>query len=291
MASLRLGIVGASGFVGRTLRELVLAQGDHVVCFSRQERPGYRAFNGPEDFEGLDAIVNLAGAPILGLWTPERRRKIVASRVEGTRRIVEAITSGKSGVRTLVNASAIGYYGDTGERFVDEESACGSGFLAETCRKWEAAAATPAGAGVRVVRLRIGFVIGKGGAMKLIHPVFCMGLGGRIGSGRQWMSCIHVGDVAGMILWALRNENVSGPVNAVMPTPVTNLEFTKTLARSVCRPAVFPVPALVLKMVLGELSRLLLDSSRVMPGIAKKHGYIYRYPTLGEAFQSLRDPE
>lgn len=290
MASLRLGIVGASGFVGRALRDLALKEGEEVVCFSRQERPGFRIFEGAGDLEGLDAIVNLAGAPIMGLWTAERRRKIFESRVGGTRRIVEAIASGKSGAKTLVNASAIGFYGDTGGQIVDEKSPCGSGFLAETCRAWEEAATFPATAGVRVVRLRIGFVIGNGGAMGLIRPVFRFGLGGRLGSGRQWMSCIHVGDVAGMILWALRNETVFGPVNAVMPAPVTNREFTKTLAASLHRPALFPVPAPVLKFILGDLSRLLLDSSRVVPGIATSRGYPYRYPVLSEAFRSLAGP-
>ena len=287
MASIRVGILGASGFLGRTLRDVAAAAGDEVVCFSRQERPGFRAFRGAADFDGLDAIVNLAGEPILGLWTAARKQEILESRVRGTSRVVEAITSRKSTVRTLVNASAIGFYGDTGERIVDEASPYGSGFLAETCRAWEAAAAGAVLAGTRVVLARIGFVIGNGGAMSLIRPVFRLGLGGRLGSGRQWMSCVHAEDAAGMILWALHQKNVSGPLNLVMPEPVTNSEFTKSVAGSVHRPAIFPAPGFVLKTALGELSHVLLDSSRVVPGVATRLGYRYRFPTLVDALHSL----
>lgn len=287
MPSLRLGIFGASGFIGGTLRDLATRRGDEVVCFSRRERPGFRVFRGASDLDGLDAVVNLAGEPILGIWTAARKRRILGSRVRGTRRIVEAVASGKSTVRTLVNASAIGFYGDTGDRVVDEASPPGSGFLAETCQAWEAAASEAGSAGARVVLIRIGFVIGTGGAMSLIRPIFRMGLGGRLGTGRQWMSCIHVADVAGMMLWAAHEETVTGPVNAVMPGPVTNAEFTKAVASSVRRPAIFPVPAIVLKTVLGELSHVVLDSSRVAPGAARKHGYPYRFSTLAEALQPL----
>ena len=287
MPPLRLGIVGASGFVGRSLRDLAVSQGDEVICFSRQERPGFRVFRGAKDVKGLDAVVNLAGEPILGLWTAARKQSILDSRVQETRRIVEAITSRRAPVRTLVNASAIGFYGDTGDRAVDESSLRGRGFLAETCQAWEAAASEAVLTGVRVVLLRIGFVIGNGGAMGLIRPLFRMGLGGRLGSGRQWMSCVHVEDVAGMILWAIHHAAVTGPVNAVMPEPVTNAEFSKAVAASVCRPAVLPAPAIVLKIALGELSHLLLDSSRVLPGVAGKRDYPYRFPTLEKALGSL----
>lgn len=279
--------MGASGFIGRTLRELAVAAGDEVVCFSRQERPGFRAFRDAGDLDGLDAIVNLAGQSIIGLWTPDRRRAILESRVQGTRRIVRAITAKKTSVRVLVNASAIGFYGDTGDRLVDETAPSGQGFLAETCQAWEAAASDAVPAGVRVVCLRIGFVIGNGGAMGLVRPVFRMGLGGRLGSGKQWMSCIHVEDVAGMILWALHQEAVSGPINAVMEEPVTNAEFTKAVAASVHRPAIFPAPAFLLKAALGDLSHVLLDSVRVVPGVAQKFGYPYRFSTLPEALQSI----
>ena len=287
MSSLRLGIIGASGFVGRSLCDLAASQGDDVVCFSRHERPGFRVLRGEGDVKGLDAVVNLGGEPILGLWTAARKQRILESRVQGTRRIVEAITSRKSSVRTLINASAIGFYGDTGDRVVDEASPRGRGFLADTCQAWETAASEAVLAGVRVVLLRIGFVIGNGGAMGLIRPVFRMGLGGRLGSGRQWMSCIHVEDVAGMIHWAIHHAAVTGPVNSVMPEPVTNVEFTKAVAASARRPAIFPVPAIALKAALGELSHVLLDSARVVPGVAGGLGYPYRFSTLAGALQSL----
>lgn len=282
-----MGIFGASGFVGRELCTQSAVRGHEMVCFSRRERPGFRVFRGAGDLDGLEAVVNLAGEPILGFWTSARKRRILESRVQGTRRVVEAITAGKSTVRTLVNASAVGIYGDTGDGTVDEASPHGSGFLARTCEAWEEAATAAAPAGVRVVLLRIGFVIGNGGAMGLIRPVFRMGLGGKLGSGRQWMSCIHVEDVADMILWALDQEAVSGPLNSVMPEPVTNIGFTGAVAESVRRPAVLPVPAIFLKAALGELSHVLLDSSRVSPGVAVRLGYPYRFPVLAGALQSL----
>jgi uncharacterized protein (TIGR01777 family) len=273
--------------VGRSLRDLAACQGDEVVCFSRNERPGFRIFRGAGDLKGLDAVVNLGGEPILGLWTAARKQRIIESRVQGTRRTVEAITTRTSTVKTLINASAIGFYGDTGDRAVDETSPRGRGFLAETCQAWETAASEAVLAGVRVVLLRIGFIIGNGGAMGLIRPVFRMGLGGRLGSGRQWMSCIHVEDVAGMILWAIHHDAVTGPLNSVMPEPVTNADFTKSVAASVRRPAIFPAPAIILKAALGELSHVLLDSSRVLPGAAGKLGYPYRFSTLATALESL----
>jgi len=282
MNGMRLAVFGGTGFVGSVLRREAQRRGIELVCFSRCEREGFRVFRGPGDLDACGAVVNLAGEPILGLWTAGRRRRIVASRVEGTRRIVEALRG--TPVRTLINASAIGYYGDTGETEVSEDSPAGTGFLAETCEAWEAAAEEAADA--RVVRIRIGFVIGDGGAMHLIRPVFQAGLGGNLGSGKQWMSCIHVEDVAGLILWALETPSVSGPVNAVMPEPVRNAEFTKTLAAAVRRPAIFPVPAFALKLILGELSRVMLDSARVRPDVATKLGYAFRFPTVTAALQS-----
>jgi len=172
------------------------------------------------------------------------------------------------------------FYGDTGEREVDESDAAGSGFLVDVCQAWEAAAMPAEALGCRVVRLRIGFVTGPGGAMGLVRPVFQLGLGGNLGNGRQWMSCIHVDDVAGMILWALENPTVSGAVNAVNPQPVRNAEFTRTLARVVRRPAILPAPSCALKLALGELSHVMLDSVRVRPAAAENLGYAFRYPTL-----------
>ncbi|MFM8232327.1 MAG: TIGR01777 family oxidoreductase, partial [Chthoniobacterales bacterium] len=226
---MRLGITGASGFIGRRAAEMARARGWEVVPFSRQPRDAAtRKFvpGKPADVDGLDAVLHLAGESVLGLWTKGKRARIMDSRVLGTRSIADGFARAKQPPRVLISGSAIGYYGDTGDREVDESSPPGNGFLADVCRAWEAEALKVTNA--RVVLLRIGFVLGRnGGAMKLVLPVFKAGLGGRLGSGRQWMSLIHVDDVAGMALWAIENETLRGPLNAVMPQPVTNAEFTR----------------------------------------------------------------
>ena len=277
-----IGILGARGYVGTRLSKMAVAAGHSIVPFSRGGAAGFRQIlaDGPLDFSGLDAVVNLAGEPIVGLWTKSKKSEILRSRVDTTRRVVESLRPG--GPRVIINASAIGFYGDTGENEVDESSSAGSGFLAEVCQAWEAASAPAENLGVRTVLLRIGFVTGPGGAMRLIGPLFKLGLGGKLGSGRQWMSCIHVDDVAGMILWALENNAVRGLLNAVNPDPVRNSEFTQILARVLHRPAIFPAPAFALRLALGELSRLLLDRVRVLPTKALALGYRYRHPTLAE---------
>jgi uncharacterized protein len=279
---MKVGITGATGFIGSHVVTHSQKRGHETVGFSRRPGAGGRLFrlDSPPDLKDLDAIVNLAGEPIFGLWTSDKKRRIRESRVVGTRRIVEAVEKMDARPRVLVNASAIGFYGDTGENLVDESAGPGSGFLAEVCREWEGEAKRVEAFGVRTVFVRIGFVLGSGGALKLIRPVFKLGLGGNLGSGRQWMSGVHVEDVAGIMVWALENETVSGPVNAVMPTPFRNSEFTRELARCVRRPAIFPAPAFVLRLALGELSHLMLDSSRVEPRVAPRAGYDYQFSTL-----------
>ena len=287
---MNIGILGARGYVGTRLCKMAAAAGHSIVPFSRGGAAGFRQIlaDGPLDFSGLDAVVNLSGEPILGLWTKSKKNEILRSRVETTHRVVESLRPG--GPRVLVNASAIGFYGDTGETEVDESSRAGSGFLAEVCQAWEAAAQPAENLGVRTVLLRIGFVTGPGGAMRLIAPLFKLGLGGKLGSGRQWMSCIHVDDVAGMILWALENNAVRGPLNAVNPDPVRNSDFTQILARVLHRPAILPAPAFALRLALGELSHLLLDSIRVRPAKPLALGYRFRYPTLEEGFLAEKQP-
>jgi uncharacterized protein len=282
---MKIGITGATGFIGSRVAALCRDRRHETVGFSRRPGAGARLFrlDAPPDLSGLDAIVNLAGESILGLWTAEKKRRIRESRVAGTQRIVEAIEAMAERPRVLVNASAIGYYGDTGETLVDEASAAGRGFLADVCRDWEGEAKRAETRGVRVVFVRIGFVLGSGGALKLIGPIFKLGLGGKLGSGSQWMSGVHVDDVAGIAVWALENEGVHGPVNAVMPEPFRNSEFTRELARRVARPAIIPAPAFALRLALGELSHLMLDSCRVAPRVAPQGGYNYRFPTLPAA--------
>ncbi len=285
-----IGIVGATGFVGTHLAALVRGRGAEPVLFSRRPQPGWRVIppSGEVDLSGIETLINLAGEPVLGLWTRDKRRRIVASRIEGTRRLVDAILR-EGSVRTFVNASAIGYYGDTGERVADESAAPGTGFLAETCVAWEREA-DRAESVARVVKVRIGFVLGRGGAMRLVLPLFRAGLGGVLGSGRQWMSCIHVDDVAGLCLWAADEPGVSGPVNAVMPEPVTNAAFTRAVARAVHRPAILPAPAFALRAALGGMSSILLDSTRVVPAVAGNR-YAYRYPTLESALAGVVSPK
>ena len=281
-----IGILGMRGYIGLRLAQLAEADGHRVIPFSRRPAAGYREVSPgrPLDLSGLDAVVNLAGEPILGLWTAKKKEEILRSRVETTRSVVEALSS--RGPRVLVNASAIGFYGDTGEHEVDETSPAGGGFLSEVCQAWENAALPAEAHGVRLVRLRIGFVTGPGGAMKFLRPLFKSFLGGKLGNGRQWMSWIHVDDVAGMILWALENESVRGPLNAVSPGPIRNSQFTREVARAFHRPAILPVPAFALRLALGDLSHLLLDSSRVRPAKAIDLGYRFRQASLERGLQT-----
>jgi uncharacterized protein len=286
---MRLGITGATGFIGSRAAALAAARGWDVVPFTRHPRtPDARRFSltEPLDVDGLDAVLHLAGEPVFGLWTKEKRRRIMSSRVEGTRRVAEGFARAAQPPRVLVSGSAIGFYGDTGDREVDEASPAGQGFLADVCRAWEGAAEQVTNA--RVVLLRTGFVLGRGGgAMQMILPVFRFGLGGQLGSGRQWMSCVHVDDVAGLALWSVENEAVRGPLDAVMLQPVTNADFTRTLARAVHRPAVLPNPAFLLRLVLGRMASLLLDSSRVRPSVALHHGYRYAYADVVSALDEV----
>jgi len=283
---MNIGVIGATGYVGTRFCSMAESLGHRVVRFSRLSRAGFRRIesSSPLDFSGIDGVVNLAGEPILGFWTPEKKKKILRSRVEITRKVVSSM---RENVHVLVNASAVGFYGNTGEREVDESTPAGSGFLSEVCQAWEAAAMPVEKANCRLVRLRIGFVTGPGGAMRLVRPVFQLGLGGSLGSGRQWMSCIHVDDVAGMILWAVENKLVSGALNAVNAQPVRNEEFTCTLSRVLNRPAILPAPSCALKLALGELSHILLDSVRVLPTVALRMGYSFRHPTLESGLRAV----
>lgn len=286
---MRLGITGASGFIGRHAVRLAAARGWEVVPFSRQPRnSGTRRLvpGEPADVDGLDAILHLAGEPVVGRWTNGKRRRIMDSRVLGTRSIAEGFARASRPPRVLVSASGVGYYGNTGDREVDENSPPGTGFLADVCRAWEAEAEKVRNA--RVAVLRIGLVLGvDGGTMRRILPVFRAGLGGRLGSGRQWMSCVHIDDVVRMALWVLENERLRGPFNAVMPHAVTNADFTRILAGALRRPAILPAPAFVLRAVLGDMSSLLLDSSRVRPANAEKHGYRYEFNDVTDAIDEI----
>ena len=286
---MRLGITGAGGFIGRRATALAAARGWEVTRFSRHpDDPSTRKFSlkEPTDVDGLDAVLHLAGESVFGLWTRSKRARIMDSRVEGTRRVVEGFAEAARPPQVLVSASGVGFYGNTGDLEADESSPVGHGFLADVCQAWEGEAARLLTA--RVVLLRIGLVFGQGGGtIKRALPVFRSGLGGKFGNGRQRMSCIHVDDVVGLVLWAIEDKLLSGPLNAVMPHPCRNAEFTDTLAKAVRRPAILPAPSFLLRLFLGQMSSLLLHSSRVRPAVAHERGYAYAFPQLTSALAAV----
>lgn len=236
------------------------------------------------DIGGADAIVHLAGAPIAVRWTARRKREMLESRVQGTRRIVEAIARQERAPRVLVCASAIGFYGDRGNEELTEESGPGSDFLAQVVREWEDAARA---ARVRSVQLRFGLVLSPhGGALAKMLPAFRLWVGGRLGSGAQWMSWIGLHDLVRAIRFAIDSNEMNGAVNAVAPQPVTNAEFTATLGRVLRRPAVMPVPAMALRALFGEMAGLtMLASQRVKPARLERAGFRFEYPALEGALR------
>jgi uncharacterized protein (TIGR01777 family) len=236
--------------------------------------------------EGFDAVVNLAGESIAeGRWTDDKKRRIRESRVKGTKLLGDALANLAVPPKTLVCASAIGYYGNRGDELMTETSAPGDDFLAKVCAEWEDATALATEKGIRVVNARFGVILDtNGGALKKMLPPFRMGVGGKIGSGKQWMSWIALDDVVGGIQFALANDSIKGPVNFVAPVPVTNAEFTKTLGKVLSRPTVLPMPAFAIKLLFGEMGEaLLLGSQRVAPERLAAAGYKFGYPQLEQA--------
>jgi hypothetical protein len=289
-------LTGATGFVGGRLLKRLLESGERVRALgrSRPEGEGVEFFRWelsdesapPGAFENCDTIVHLAGAPISQRWNEEVKNKIRSTRVDGTRSLVRGLTAAGIRPKVLISGSAIGYYGDRGDETLTEKSAPGSGFLPEVCMEWEAAAREAEKAAVRVVMLRLGVVLGNGGALATMLTPFRMGAGGPLGSGRQWMSWIHVDDVLELILFASGRPDVAGPVNAVAPQPVRNSEFTKALAAAVHRPAVMPVPRFALKVLFGEMSGVMLSSQRVAPEAATAAGFRFRYDEIYGALRA-----
>lgn len=289
---MNIGITGASGLIGRKITDLALRRGHEVIAFSRtpsRSMPGctMRAFDGvtPPDLSGCEAVIHLAGESVIGLWTPAKKRRITESRVLGTRAIAAAIKAMPSPPEAFVCGSAIGFYGDSGDTELTETSPSGTGFLSQTTRAWEAEALKVTRC--RVVLLRTGIALAKeGGALRVISTIFKMGLGGRLGPGTQWMSWIHVDDLARLFLFATENLELRGPVNGTAPWPVRNREFTKTLASKLRRPTLVTVPAIALRL-LGDFSHEMLDSKKVLPAEACNHGFPFEYPELQAAFENL----
>lgn len=293
-------VSGASGLVGSALIPFLTTGGHSVTRLVRKDRTsvedGEVAWSpaaGTIDragLEGFDAVVHLAGENIAsGRWTPERKRRIRDSRVNGTQVLCEALTQCAQPPQVFVGASAIGYYGDRGDEPLTEESGAGEGFLAEVCRDWEAAAAGLTDTGIRTALLRIGIVLSPaGGALKKMLLPFQLGLGGVISAGTQYMSCIALDDVVGAIQHAITNDEVSGPINAVCPEAVTNREYTRTLGRVLGRPTLFPVPAFAARLAFGEMAdALLLASAQVEPRVLTRTGYAFRYPSLEDALRHV----
>ena len=297
-------VSGASGLVGSALIPFLTTGGHSVTRLVRKDGASggdgevvWAPAAGTIDqagLEGFDAIVHLAGENIAaGRWTPERKRRIRDSRVKGTRLLCEALTQCAQPPKVFVGASAIGYYGDRGDETLNEESGAGEGFLAEVCRDWEAATAGLTDAGIRTALLRVGIVLSPaGGALKKMLLPFQLGLGGVIGAGSQYMSCIALDDVIGVIQYAITSDEVSGPINAVCPEAVTNQEYTRTLGTVLGRPTFFPVPAFAARFVFGEMAdTLLLASTRVEPRILLRTGYEFRYPQLENALRHVLGKE
>lgn len=287
-----IGLTGATGLLGRRFIDVALRRGHEITAFSRTpERaiPGceMRRFtlDTPPDLRGCEAIVHLAGESVVGLWTAGKKRRIVESRVLGTRRVVEAIAALPAKPEVLLSGSAIGFYGDRGEEEITEISPVGQGFLAETTQAWEAEARKAQG--VRLVLMRTSIVLGDGGALRAMTPAFRFGLGARLGSGRQWMSWVHIDDWVTLALFAIENLDVTGPLNAAAPWPARNADFTKTLASTLHRPAFLSVPSFALKAALGGFSAELLDSKRVLPAAATAHGFGFRFSDLKDALDHL----
>lgn len=292
-------VTGATGLIGRRLLRSI----ENSVVLSR--RPGearrllgsveahlWQPETGPAPSEALrnvEVVFNLAGEPVSeGRWTDEKKRRISDCRVVGTRNLVAGLAALKSRPRVLISASAVGYYGDRGDEEVDEHSAAGQGFLAEVCAEWEREAMAASQLGFRVVCVRIGSVLARdGGALARMLTPFRMAMGGRLGSGRQWMPWIHIDDVTGIMLHASRNDQINGPINAVAPHPVTNAEFTRALAHAVDRPALLPMPRAALRLAFGELSDVLIASQRVLPRMAEHSGYAFEQPNLAAALNDL----
>lgn len=292
-------VTGGTGTIGT---RLIARMGEPVLATSRAPDRAKRMHRSarllgwdgrspldPTLLEGVDSVFHLAGEPVAeGRWSDEKKARIRDSRVIGTRSIVESLGQMTTPPRVLVSASAIGYYGSTGDQVISERSLAGDDFLASVCKEWEAEAKAAERYGIRVVTVRIGIVLAReGGALAKMMPLFRLGLGGRLGDGKQWMSWIHVDDVVGLCLHARDNPSLRGPVNAVAPNPVTNAEFTQALAHALGRPAWFTVPRPMLGLAMGEAAAMVTASQRIQPVAALASGYAFAFSEIEPAMRAL----
>ncbi len=299
--SMRLIVTGGSGFIGAPLCAALLEQGHALTLFTRTSprdpntgtkrwlhwTPGTLR-DWDEALDGADGIINLAGEPIAAKsWSNHQRRRIERSRIDATRSLIQACAKAKVKPKFLINASAVGYYGPHGDEVITEETPPGNDFLSMVCHQWEEEAMKAEALGLRVVRLRIGIVLGPGGgALKKMAEPFKYFVGGALGSGQQWMSWIHLEDLIRLIAVVIDNPQAHGPVNATAPNPVRNKEFSQALGKLLGRPSWLPVPGFALKLALGEMADMLLTGQRVVPAAAEKLGFQFRYPNLPEALEA-----
>ncbi len=298
---MNLVVTGGAGFIGSALCVRLLEQGHSLTLLTRSPSPetstGTKRWlhwtpgmigDWENAVDGADGIINLAGEPIAGKrWTAKQKRQLRLSRMDTTKSLMRSIMKAKQKPAFLINASAVGYYGPHGDEMLSEDAKPGTDFLADLCREWEEEAKKAEKFVQRVIRLRTGIVLGKGGGAlaKMVTP-FKFFAGGPLGSGKQWMSWIHLDDEVGLILHLIDNQKASGPVNATAPNPVTMRDFCKTLGGVMGRPSWAPVPGFVLRIGLGEMADMLLTGQRVAPTAAQKLGYRFRYPNLREALQA-----
>ncbi|MFN2334035.1 MAG: TIGR01777 family oxidoreductase [Wenzhouxiangellaceae bacterium] len=299
---MRVLITGGSGFIGRRLCDRLADSGHELLVVSRNPASaaaklpaGTRVKPNVHDFvaDQPDAVVNLAGEPIAeGRWSESKKSELVDSRVRITRAVAELCRTAETPPRVLVSASAMGYYGDQGDHDVTEETPPHQEFVHELCARWEDAAHEVEDQGVRVAIARIGLVLDQGGGMlaKTLTP-FKLGVGGRLGNGKQYMPWIHRDDMVRILIFLLERDDLSGPFNASAPNPVTNAEFTQTLASELNRPAILPAPAIALKLAFGEMSRLLLTGAKMLPKRLANAGFEFRYSSLEAALKDILDAE
>src|SRR5262245_18472219 len=299
---MKILITGATGLIGRSVCRALISGGHQVVALSRRP-PAATDLAGvitlrweavaesppAAGWEGVEAVIHLAGEPVAAArWTEEQKRRIRDSRVKGTRNLVAGMRAATRPPKVLVSASAVGFYGDRGDEILNEGSDPGSDFLSEVCLDWEAEAREARELGVRVAFVRTGVALSpSGGALEKMLLPLKLGLGGRLGDGRQWFPWIHIDDVAGIFLHALMSPDVDGPVNGVAPGIVTNEEFTRDRAAALNRPVFFPVPQFALRVLMGEMAEVVTASQRVIPQVALDTGYWFKYPSLRPALESL----
>jgi uncharacterized protein (TIGR01777 family) len=295
---MKILVSGAGGFIGSAITAALARRGDDVHRLIRLDRVAHRGevvWNPSEGFiqhqrlDRLEAVIHLAGEPILGRWTTRKKQQIRDSRLVSTQFLAQTLANLNPRPKVFLCASATGYYGNREEEILTEQSSPGQGFLAEVCRDWEAACEPVRRAQIRTIHLRLGMVLGKdGGAIKQMLPIFRLGMGGPLGSGQQWVSWISIDDAIGAILFCLGNDSVCGAVNLTSPEPVRNRDFARILGRSIHRPAVLPVPRLALRMKFGELAdEVLLASARVLPEKLTAAGFLFRHRTLETALAAL----